>query len=363
MRSRRSFLLACVVTCWISAAALAADQPWVNISDPLITKLTADGKKPVWPGETAGIAVDRTAGKVFLVVPGDGLFKSSDRGATFARCDGGKVTGRCETAFALNLDPATSRMACFMLDGKCGLSLDGGQTWQAFKDVGRNWDCAAVDWTVEKPQVIFGARHESGGESYVSADAGASWTMLAKDKAFDAQGAVGVVDANTFLTTKGDGLHRSTDQGKSWTKVSDFTPISHVMQNFNGVHYFFAVNPADPAAKADPKKKKPATYESFLIVSKDKGQTWTKQGAMTDAAWGPYFGKDEKHLITVGKKSVILESTDAGETWKAVVALPPKGFDTNRAGWFTNLAYDPKSDTFYISRMGQPAFKYERKQP
>jgi len=75
-------------------------------------------------------------------VPGDGLFKSTDRGATFARCDGGKVTGRCETAFALNCDPASSRMACFMLDGKCGMSLDGGQTWQAFKDVGRNWDYA-----------------------------------------------------------------------------------------------------------------------------------------------------------------------------------------------------------------------------
>ena len=356
MRVRCLFVAFTIIACHLSVRA--ADSPWVNISDPLVARLTADGHKPAWPGETAGVAVDRTTGNLFLVVPGDGLFKSTDRGATFARCDEGKVTGRCETAFALNLDPATSRMACFMLDGKCGMSLDGGQTWQAFKDLGRNWDYAAVDWTSDKPQVIFGARHESGGESYVSTDAGASWTMLAKDKAFDAQGAVGVVDANTFLTTKGDGLHRSTDQGKSWTKVSDFTPVSHVMRTFNGVNYFFAVNPSDPA---DTKKRKPATFESFLIVSKDKGQTWTKQGAMTDAAWGPHFGKDETHLITVGKKGMILESTDAGETWKDVVQLPPKGFDTNRAGWFTNLAYDPKSDTFYISRMGQPAFKYERK--
>ncbi|MDB5324291.1 MAG: BNR/Asp-box repeat protein [Phycisphaerales bacterium] len=361
MPSRRLLLLSCIITCYVSAAAHAADSPWVNISDHLIARLTADGKKPVWPGETAGVAVDRTTGNLFLVVPGDGLFKSTDRGVTFARCDDGKVTGRCETAYALHLDPATSRMACFMLDGKCAMSLDAGQTWHPFKDVGRNWDYAAVDWSTEKPQVIFGARHESGGESYVSTDAGVSWTMLAKEKAFDAQGAVGVVDANPVLPPPGDGLHRSTDQGKTWTKVSDFTPVSHVMQTFNGAHYFFAVNHVDPAAPADPKKKKPATYESFLIVSKDKGATWTKQGVTTDAAWGPYFGKDDKHLITVGKKSAILESTDAGETWKEVVALPPKGFDTNRAGWFTNLAYDPKSDTFYISRMGQPAFKYERK--
>ena len=336
----------------------ASAAEWVNISDPLMAKLTAEGKKPAWPGQTAGIAVDRTTGNLFVVVAGLGLYKSTDHGATFARCDDGKVGGRCETASALNLDPATSRMACFMLDGKCGMSLDGGESWQPFKDVGRNWDYAAVDWTVEKPQVIYAARHESGGETYVSTDAGASWTMLAKDKAFDPQGALGVVDANIFLTSKGDGLHRSTDQGKTWSKVSDFTPVSRVMQTFNGAHYFFATNPIDPA---DTKKRKPATYESFLIVSRDKGQTWTRQGTMTDAAWGPYFGKDEKHLITVGKKSVILESTDAGQTWKEVIALPKKGFDTNRQGWFTNIAYDPRADIFYISRMGQPAFKYERK--
>jgi photosystem II stability/assembly factor-like uncharacterized protein len=348
MRRWCAFVVLFMFYSWSAAA------DWVNISDPLVAKLTSDGKKPAWPGQTAGVAVDRTTGDLFVVVAGQGLFKSTDRGTTFARCDEGKVGGRCETAFSINVDPASSRIACFMLDGKCGMSLDGGRTWQAFKDVGRNWDFAAVDWSVERPQVIFAARHESGGEMYASSDAGASWWMLDKDAGYSA---VGVADADTFLTTKGQGLLRSTDRGKTWTRVSDFTPISHVMQTFNGVHYFFATNPIDPA---DAKKKKTATYESFLIVSKDKGATWTEQGAVTDAAWGPYFGRDERHLVTVGRKGMILESTDAGQTWKDVTALPPKGFETGKAGWFTNLAYDPKSDTFYISRMGFPAFKFER---
>jgi photosystem II stability/assembly factor-like uncharacterized protein len=356
MSLARTAAAAAVFLFLLSLSASAAE--WVNISDPLVAQLTADGKKPAWPTQTAGVAVDRTTGNLFLVIPGQGLFKSTDRGVNYTRCDDGKVGGRCETAFAINADPASSRMACFMLDGKCGMTLDGSQTWLPFKDVGRNWDFAAVDWSVEKPQVIYAAKHESGGEQMVSTDAGASWTLIDKDKAFDTLGAVGVADASTFLGTKGQGLLRSTDQGKTWVKVSDFTPVSRVMQTFNGVNYFFATNPADPA---DAKKKKPPTYESFLIVSKDKGATWTKQGAVTDAAWGPYFGRDERHLITVGKKPVILESTDAGETWKEVAPLPPKGFDTGRPGWFTNLAYDPKSDTFYISRMGFPAYKFARK--
>jgi photosystem II stability/assembly factor-like uncharacterized protein len=345
---RFSLILICLTACGIPSRA----AEWTNISDPVVAGVNPDPKKIPWPGGTAGIIVDRTTGNLFLVISGSGLFKSTDQGQTFARCDGGKVGGRCETASALCIDPATGRLACFMLDGKCAMTLDGGKTWQPFKDVGRNWDFAAVDWTNEKPQVIYAARHESGGEMYLSTDAGASWKQLDKDNAYSA---LGVVDANTFLTSKGQGLLRSTDQGKEWKKVSDFTPISRVMQTMNGVHYFFAKDPAAPADKKSP------TFQSFLIVSKDKGATWTKQGTTTDAAWGPLFGKDEKHLITMAKKGMIRESTDAGETWKDVIAVPAKGYDTSRPGWFTNIAYDPKSDTFYVSKMGLPALKYQRK--
>jgi photosystem II stability/assembly factor-like uncharacterized protein len=348
-----------VVVVAVLAFQLPARGDWVNITDPLVAQLTADNKKPAWPGQSAGVAVDRTTGALFVIIPGQGLFKSTDRGATFARCDDGKVTGRCETAYSLHPDPNTSRMACFQLDGKCGLTLDGGKTWQPFKDVGRNWDFAAVDWSAQEPKTIYGARHESGGEMYVSTDAGESWTQLDKDEKYFA---LGVADANTFLTSKGEGLLRSTDQGKTWAKVSDLTPISRVMQTMSGTHYFFATVPPPAVAAADPKQpKKPAgPYQSVLIVSKDKGATWARQGAVVDAAWGPYFGKDEKHLVTLGKRGMIIESTDAGETWKEVVQVP-KGCDTGRPGWFTNLAYDPTSDTFYVSRMGFPAFKWERK--
>src|SRR5262249_47236838 len=158
-------------------------------------------------------------------------------------------------------------------------------------------------------------------------DAGANWKMVDKNNAY---AFVGVVDANIFLTSKGNGLLRSTDQGKEWRKASDYTPMSRVMQTMNGVHYFFA------SEMTDVEKKRPATFESFLIVSKDKGETWTKQGSPTDAAWGPIFGKDEKHIITLGRKGMIQESTDAGETWRAVIGVPAKGFDTSKPGWFTN---------------------------
>jgi hypothetical protein len=45
-------------------------------------------------------------------------------------------------------------MACSMLDGKCAWSGDSGQTWNAFTDVGRNWDYAAVDWSAAEVKTI-----------------------------------------------------------------------------------------------------------------------------------------------------------------------------------------------------------------
>jgi photosystem II stability/assembly factor-like uncharacterized protein len=166
---------------------------------------------------------------------------------------------------------------------------------------------------------------------------------------------LGVVDGQTFLLSTGEGVLLSNDQGKTWAKVSDLVPLTRVMQTIGGKHYFFA-RTAEGAAQ-----KNVRAYDAFLVVSKDSGKTWEKQGKNVDAAWGPIFGKDDKHIITLGRRGVIMESTDAGETWKEVAALPAsKEYVTNTPGWFQNLGYDPKGDVFYVSRMGAPAFKYQR---
>src|SRR2546421_11258343 len=132
---------------------------WENVSDGDLRRLEAEGKKTDWPGGTAGVAVDPANGDVYMIVPGQGVWKSTDRARTFARCDGGKVGGRCETSYSLNFDPAGKRLACFMLDGKAAWPGDAGQSWQSFTDVGRNWDFAAVDWSGPEVKSIFAGLH------------------------------------------------------------------------------------------------------------------------------------------------------------------------------------------------------------
>ncbi|MDB5384648.1 MAG: hypothetical protein JWM11_294, partial [Planctomycetaceae bacterium] len=161
-----------------------SDSNWVDISTPIVQKLTAAGQKTAWPGESAGVAVDPVSGNVYMIVAGQGVWKSTDLGKTFSRVDGGKVGGRCETSFALNVDSGGKRLACFMLDGKCAWTGDSGQTWNAFTDVGRNWDYAAVDWSSVTVKSIFAALHESGGQVMFSSDGGKSWSKLFKDAEF-----------------------------------------------------------------------------------------------------------------------------------------------------------------------------------
>ena len=99
---------------WVLIAA-----QWTDVSKPLLDRLEKEGAKIAWPGATAGVAVDPMSGDVFMVVPGQGLWRSTDQGLTFARVDGGAISGRCETAFSLQVDPAGRRPVGASLEPLC----------------------------------------------------------------------------------------------------------------------------------------------------------------------------------------------------------------------------------------------------
>jgi hypothetical protein len=94
---------------------------------------------------TGGVTVDRVNGDVYIVVTGkeifkergQGVWKSTDQGATFARVDGNVISGRCETGYGLCHDPNGNRLYCFMLDGPRGYTLDAGKTWVKLGQVNR----------------------------------------------------------------------------------------------------------------------------------------------------------------------------------------------------------------------------------
>lgn len=324
-------LAGCVL---LAAVQTSPAADWVNISDPLVSAVTNSGTPIPWPGDTAGVALNRTNGTLYVDVCNVGLWQSTDHGQTFRRVAQGQISGRCEFAGSINCDPAGGRMACFMLDGKCGMTLDAGATWQPFAPMGRNWDYGAVDWSDPQARPIFASRHESGGEMYTSDDAGASWHFIGKHPEFTS---IGIFDAHTLVVGTDSGIMRSTNGGESWTTVSAFHPLSHVAVYFQGLTYWLA--------------------KEGLITSADKGATWQRVGDALDAGCGPLFGKDAQHLVVADFKG-FLESDNGGQTWRRIAPLPPfqGGLTPHLPGEFLNIAWDPEANVLYASRMGSATY-------
>jgi len=331
---------------WIVASLApfshAADR-WTDISTPLLTRLTNNSVKAAWPGGCSGVVVNRTNGNVTIKVVGFGLWRSADQGANWQRIDGETISGRDETGWATSADQnAPSRIASFSLDGTAGWTSDG-VIWKKFTSLGRNWDFGSVDWATPVPKVILGAKHETSppGEVYLTQDGGVTWKQLAIHLAgkADRLSMAGVLDATTVIYSNGDGIHRSTDAGVTWTKVSPVNPQTRIPVLFQGAHYLGSTN--------------------GLLVSGDKGASWRAQGTAVNVWQGPFFGRDQNEMLVVGKDGAFV-TKDSGATWKQMAGLKSKekGF-LFTPNWFGCYAWDPANNILYASAMGNPVYKLE----
>jgi photosystem II stability/assembly factor-like uncharacterized protein len=342
----------CVIALLLLANAgilLAADDPipgapragkdeWVELD------LKVAGKKAF----LTALAADRTTGDVYTLLHhgaphtkgSQGLWKSTDKGVTFARIDGGKIGGGGWNAFSIDIDPAGKRLAVFPMYGTGALTLDAGKTW---RPIGEHFDYGSVDWSDPDAQTIMATHHERKPGMRVSTNGGNDWRPLG----FPDRDALGVLDSKTLLHGSGAGIFRSLDSGQTWKKVHDKPVTSRAVRVYKGRAYFLT--------------------DAGVLVSDDKGATWQIQGTPppdVDAWIGPIFGKSEAHLLVIGPKG-IFESTDAAKSWNLVAPLPAaykgKFGDRNRS-WANgpHLGYDPDANMLYICLANQPAYRWER---
>jgi hypothetical protein len=337
-----ALLVICGVAGLSGLSAQAADR-WTDISSPLLERLTNNGAKPAWPGGCSGAVVNRTNGDVTIKVVGLGLWSSSDKGVNWRRIDGDTVSGRDETGWATSADQnAPTRLASFSLDGTAGWTSDGNH-WKSFTNLGRNWDFGSVDWGAPVPKTIIAAKHETTppGEVYLTQDGGVTWTKLSVylNGNRDRISMVGALDATTLIYANGDSIHRSKDAGVTWTKVSSANPQTRIPVLFRGAHYLGTTN--------------------GLLVSKDLGANWQEQGAAVNIWQGPFFGRNEKEMLVIGKQGCFM-TRDAGSTWKFVASLKPKeGGFVFTPNWFGCYAWDSVNNILYASSMGNPVYKLE----
>lgn len=341
LRSAAKCAFAIVCGLILTGSSMQAASDWLDISTPLLQRLTNSGAQFAWPGGCSGVAVNRTNGDVTIKVVGLGLWRSSDLGTNWQRIDQETITGRDETGWATSYDQdLPGRIASFSLDGAAGWTVDGHQ-WKRFTSLGRNWDYGSVDWASAVPGTIIAARHETTppGEVYLTKDGGLHWELLSVRVSGDRNriSMLGVMNATTVIYGNGDGIHRSTDFGITWTRVSPANPQTRIPVLFRGVHYLGGTN--------------------GLLASRDHGASWRQLGAVVNIWQGPFFGRSEQEMLVVGSEGAFI-TRDAGRSWKLAANLKEKesGFLFS-PNWFGCYAWDPANNFLYASAMGNPLYR------
>ena len=200
-----------------------------------------------------------------------------------------------------------------------------------------------VDWEATGTACLA-MTHETHGVLVLSTDSGATWKVLGKDFALP----VGIFDPQTLLVGNYKiGLQRSTDGGATWTKVCDLPRTS--------------LSAAYAAEGTSIIVYKGAGYlltENGLLVSKDKGATWTTLGAPVKTCSppgkfrvsGPFFGADKKHILVVGMDGVF-QTANGGADWKKVASYPSSDPEFPVHSCF---AWDSAHNIVYAARAGKP---------
>jgi photosystem II stability/assembly factor-like uncharacterized protein len=259
-------------------------------------------------------------------------------------------------------------------------TIDGGAIWKAISDGGAAGagitSVGAIAVAASDPNVIYVGSGEAclrgnityGDGVYKSADAGKTWTNIGlKDTRHIGRVIVHPRDANTVLVAglghafgpnAERGIFRTTDGGKTWTKVL------FVNEDTGGIDVEFDPNnPNVLFAAMYQVRRKPWTFESGgpgsgLYRSADGGVTWKHlQGnGLPEGPLGritvSVAAADSSRVYAMieAEKGGLFRSDDGGEKWELINDDQKY---RQRAWYFSHIFADPKNaDSVYVLNTG-----------
>lgn len=222
---------------------------------------------------------------------GDGIYRSTDGGTSWKNM-GLQKTEHLSKIIVHPEDPNTIWVAAqgplWSKGGERGLykSTDGGKNWK--KTLGESEWTGVTDLLIDprNPDVLYAA----------------TWDRQRTVAAYMGGG-------------PGSGLHRSTDGGETWEKLTQGIPKSNLGKIGLGISPF---NPDIIYAAIELDRR-----TGGLFISKDRGSSWTKQSDMVSGGTGPHYYQelavDPNHEGRIYLMSnYTLVSNDHGKTYERI---------------------------------------------
>lgn len=260
---------------------------------------------------------------------GDGVFKSTDAGATWRRVG----LERSEKIGRMAIDPRNGDVVwvaaqgpLWSAGGERGLykTSDGGQTWKAVLQISENTGVTDVVLDPRNPDVVYAAsyqrRRHAGlligggpeGAIYKSTDAGATFKKLTAGLPSVDVGRIGlaispqnpdVVYASVTAQGNESGFFRSSDRGETWAKQSSW--------NTNDPQYYGELF-TDPFHF-----DRVCALAVTNVCTNDGGKTFTPMtwSVHVDNHYIGFDPADSLHLWS-GNDGGLYESFDRGVTWR-----------------------------------------------
>jgi len=260
---------------------------------------------------------------------GEGVFKSTDAGATWQRVG----LERSEKIGRMAIDPRNSDVVWVAAQGPLWSSggdrglyktTDGGRTWKASLKISENTGVTDVLLDPRDPDVVYAAAYQrrrhtgmlvAGGPEagiFKSTDGGATWHKLTQGLPMVDLGRIAlalspqnadVVYASVTAQGNESGFFRSADRGETWVKQSTW--------NTNDPQYYGELFP-DP-------------FHADRVCALAVNIFCTRDGGKTFAAMSWNVHVDNHHVgfdpadslhIWSGNDGGLYESFDGGVTWR-----------------------------------------------
>ncbi|HEY1481295.1 MAG TPA: hypothetical protein VGF19_01120 [Candidatus Acidoferrum sp.] len=269
--------------------------------------------------------------------------------------------GRVTAVSGIAGDPKTYYMGT--PGGGVWKTVDAGVTWLPIFDSAHVASIGDLVVAPSDPNIIYVATGEQspGNGVWKSTDAGATWTNIGiRDSKIIPSLLVDPRDANlVYVAAFGEstpndarGIYKSSDGGNSWRKVfykDDHTSPAELCFDPSDTHILYAsVRQVIPL---EPGQKPPEGLDTVIMKSTDSGETWnllSDKGLPADhrgrVGLAVAFGLSGKRLFALMNQG-LFRSDDGGENWRKITT------DTRVLGssYFGRVYSDPHNvDVVYV---------------